>query len=153
MSRLRIYIDTSVIGGCLDPEFAEPSVRLFERFRSRRDTAVLSTATTRELEGAPQAVRRIVESLPTGAVEWLTETEEVTTLADAFVAARVVPEGCEGDALHIAYATVHGVDVLVSWNFKHMVNLTRIRKYNALSLLHGYRALEIRTPLEILYAR
>lgn len=54
------------------------------------------------------------------------------------------------DALHIAIATIHKVDVLVSWNFKHIVNLDRIKKYNGVNLKHGYMILEIRNPREIL---
>jgi hypothetical protein len=53
------------------------------------------------------------------------------------------------DALHIALATVARVDVLVSWNFKHIVNLARIHAYNAVNLKRGYPLLEIRTPREI----
>ena len=54
------------------------------------------------------------------------------------------------DALHIAVATVARVDVLVSWNFKHIVNLRRIHAYNAVNLKRGYPLLEIRTPREVL---
>ena len=53
------------------------------------------------------------------------------------------------DAQHIAIATVAAVDVLVSWNFKHIVNLQRIRGYNAVNISEGYPPVEIRTPQEL----
>jgi len=54
------------------------------------------------------------------------------------------------DALHIALATLNNSDVLASWNFKHIVNLERIRLYNSINLRFGHRLIEIRTPREIL---
>ena len=72
-------------------------------------------------------------------------------LADAYVAHGVVGPGSLADALHVAMATVSGVDVLVSWNFKHIVNLGRIRLFNAVNLEQGYGLIEIRTPQEVLY--
>jgi len=57
------------------------------------------------------------------------------------------------DALHIAIATINKVDVLVSWNYKHIVNLDRIKKYNSVNMKLGYMILEIRNPREILYEK
>ena len=54
------------------------------------------------------------------------------------------------DAQHIAIATISRVEVLVSWNFRHIVNLQRIRGYNAVNLRDGYPLLEIRTPQEVI---
>ena len=52
--------------------------------------------------------------------------------------------------MHIAIATIYNADVLASWNFKHIVNLNRIRLYNSINMRIGYKILEIRTPREIL---
>jgi len=57
---------------------------------------------------------------------------------------------CRADALHVPLATVSGSDVLVSWNFKHLVNLGRIRLFNAVNLEMGYHSIEIRSPKEVL---
>ncbi len=51
---------------------------------------------------------------------------------------------------HIAVATLGRVDVVVSWNFKHIVNLNRIRLYNSVNLKLGYPMIEIRSPREVL---
>lgn len=70
-------------------------------------------------------------------------------LAAAYIEDGAIDARMRADALHIALATVARVDVLVSWNFRHIVNLKRIRAYNAVNLKSGYPVLEIRTPREV----
>ena len=62
---------------------------------------------------------------------------------------KVVGKTSRNDCLHIAIATVARVDVLVSWNFKHIVNIYRIRGYNSVNIRNGYNTLEIRSPKDI----
>jgi hypothetical protein len=76
--------------------------------------------------------------------------DESEHLAEQYIKEGAINRSSEEDALHIAIATVNKVDVLVSWNFKHIVNLDRIRKYNAVNLKYGYSIIEIRSPREIL---
>lgn len=148
--KLKIYVDTSVIGGCLDEEFKEPSERLFRKFMSGQAVAVVSDVTVAELTGAPEGVRAILANLPTEHVEYVSMQDESIRLADEYIQYRAVPTSMLADAQHIALATVARVDVLVSWNFKHIVNLDRIRKYNSVNLREGYPMLEIRSPQEVL---
>lgn len=149
----RVYIDTSVIGGCLDNEFSTWSKLLFDEFSSRIKTAVVSDLTLRELEDAPEEVKQALSALPLESVEYVFLSDEALLLADAYVSQRVVTETHIIDAQHIAIATVERVDALVSWNFKQIVNLDRIRKFNAVNLMQGYPILEIRSPLEVLYGK
>jgi predicted nucleic acid-binding protein len=146
----RIYTDTSAIGGCLDEEFAAPSTRLFQRFTDGRDLLVLSDLTRLELERAAATVRALIDQLPQDAVEEVRLTPEALELAEQYLAAKVIGPGSVLDAQHIATATVHRVDVLVSWNFKHIVNIKRIHGYNSVNLRLGYPLLEIRTPREVI---
>ncbi len=148
--KLRIYTDTSVLGGCEDDEFREPSRRLLEAFQRGKLTLVLSELTLRELETAPEGVRTVLVAVPSGHVETLVLSREAKELADAYIAEGAIGSRMRADALHIAMASVARVDVLVSWNFKHIVNLKRIHAYNAVNLKEGYPLLEIRTPREIL---
>ena len=145
----RIYTDTSALGGCEDDEFREPSRRLLEAFRSGELTLVLSELTLRELEAAPEAVRTVLERVPSGHVEVLALNREAEELATAYFSDGAIGERMLADALHIALATVARVDVLVSWNFKHIVNLRRIHAFNGVNLKRGYPLLEIRTPREV----
>lgn len=146
----RIYTDTSVIGGCLDEEFEEPSRALFDRFLRGEDVVVISELTLLELEGAPPEVQAILEDVSPTHREDIEFTEEASRLADQYLQSGVVGEASRVDAQHIATATVHRTDVLVSWNFKHVVNLDRIRGYNSVNLREGYPMLEIRSPQEVL---
>lgn len=149
----RVYIDTSVIGGCLDEEFAEWSNTLFEEFRSGIKVAIVSDLTRRELEEAPLKVRDILSALPLDQIENVFLTAEAITLADDYIAHGIVNIRHLVDAQHIAIASVGRVDVLASWNFKQIVNLERIRAFNAVNLMLGYPMLEIRSPREVLHEK
>lgn len=153
MFRPRIYIDTSVIGDCSDEEFKEYSVQLFDEFTSGKKMLVISDVLLLELEGAPEEVRSMLNRIPRDNIEYVSLNEESITLASAYLEDGVVAEGSLSDARHIAIATVERVDILLSWNYKHIVNLNRIRLLNSVNLKLGYPALEIRSPREVLYAR
>jgi hypothetical protein len=147
----RVYIDTSVIGGCLDEEFTKWSKRLFDEFFSGIKIAIVSDLTLRELEEAPKEVRQTLSSLPSEAIEYVFLSDEAISLANGYITHGAASEKHIIDAQHIAIATIEHVDVLVSWNFKQIVNLDRIRKFNAVNLIQGYHLLEIRSPMEVLY--
>jgi predicted nucleic acid-binding protein len=146
----RVYIDTSVIGGCFDQEFEEWSNRLFNDFRTGKKIAVISDLTLDELSDAPQQVQDNFTTIPDDSLEILTSNKESRELADKYIAEKAVSSKFYEDALHIAIATTNQVNVLASWNFKHIVNLDRIRMYNSVNLKNGFSILEIRTPREIL---
>ncbi len=148
--RPRIYADTSVLGGCEDDEFREPSHRLVEAFKSGESILVLSEIALRELENAPDTVRAVLRRIPETSIEAIFLTPETEELASAYIEDGAIVAAMRADALHIALATMARVDVLVSWNFKHIVNLKRIHAYNAVNLKRGYPLLEIRTPREVL---
>lgn len=147
---LRIYADTSVIGGCFDAEFKTASLKLFDLIKDGRFILVLSGTTLEELNQAPARVQRVVMGLPEWAVERIFLTREMETLRDAYLSAGVVGEASSYDAEHIACATVADVDVIVSWNFKHIVNFDRIRGYHAVNLFRGYHQIPIHTPAEVI---
>jgi len=146
----RIYTDTSVLGGCEDEEFAGHSVRLMEGFVRGELVLVLSGLTVQELAEAPAEIRRRLARVPEAHIETLQLDAEAKELAEAYIAAGVLTAKMRADAQHIAMATVGRVDVLVSWNFQHIVNLRRIHGYNSVNLRKGYPMIEIRTPREVL---
>ncbi len=146
----RVYIDTSVIGGCFDQEFQEWSNRLFDDFKSGKRIAIVSDITLDELTDAPDRVKDNFETIPEDSIEILTSEIESRELADKYILENAVSTRFYEDALHIAIATINNVSVLASWNFKHIVNLDKIRLYNAVNLKNGFTILEIRTPREIL---
>jgi len=144
----RIYIDTSVFGGYFDSEFAEHTIPLFERLKNNEFVLLFSTVTQDELENAPENVKNLVKSMKTMNTEFLEISEEAVELATEYIAEKVVGQTSFADCLHIAIATISRADFLVSWNFKHIVNVQRIRGYNSINIKNGYRLLEIRSPRE-----
>jgi predicted nucleic acid-binding protein len=148
--RPRIYVDTSVFGGCEDVEFIGHSRRLVAAMASGDYAMVISALTLLELEKAPAAVRAHLERIPESLVEVLSLDSEAEALAAEYIHDGAVGKNERADALHIALATAARVDVLVSWNFKHIVNLRRIHAFNAVNLKQGYPVLEIRNPREVI---
>lgn len=146
----RVYIDTSVIGGCFDVEFEEWSIKLFDDFKEGKRIAVISDITLDELSDAPKLVQENFGTIPEDSLEILISNKESRDLADLYVLENAVSKKFYEDALHIAISTIHRVNVLASWNFKHIVNLNRIILYNAVNIKNGFSLLEIRTPREIL---
>ncbi|MBW1698115.1 MAG: hypothetical protein JRH18_09195 [Deltaproteobacteria bacterium] len=148
MRKQRIYVDTSVIGGCLDPEFEVWSNGLIDDFRKERFRLVLSDVTAAEIERAPEPVRDIHEELVSIA-ELLPVTEEALDLLAAYENHSILSPRFRNDMLHIALATVAEVDVLVSWNFRHVVRLDKIQRFNGVNLELGYKTLAIYSPREV----
>jgi hypothetical protein len=150
MKRMLVYVDASVVGGCEDVEFADDSRALWRLFIRGQYVMVLSEHTARELAGAPEPVRRRPFEIPREHRIMLADDDEADALAEAYLEHNIVGPGSRSDALHVALAVVGNCDVLVSWNFRHIVNLDRIRLFNAVNLEKGYRPIEIRSPKELL---
>ncbi len=146
----KLYLDTSVFGGYFEPEFELWTKILFDRIKKGQYKLLLSRVIDIELTSAPQHVKELALSIPDKQIEFLETTDEATQLADTYIKENVVGETSRADRLHIALATLNNSDILVSWNFKHIVNVNRIRGYNAVNYRHGHKMLEIRTPREIL---
>ncbi len=146
----RIYADTSAIGGYFDEEFQQVTKRLFDEFLLGNKILVLSDLTLKELELAPQNVREVIHIIPEEQIEYIFFDEEVEYLSSKYIEEKAVSEKYLLDTQHIALATINHVDVLISWNFKHIVNLRRIQLYNSINLKYGYSLLEIRSPREVI---
>lgn len=151
MKKLRVYLDTSVIGGCFDEEFKEASLALMDFIRVGLYTGLISTITTEELRPAPEHVRAVLAELNQEQLTYLPDSDEVADLAAAYMKEEIVTPTYRNDATHVAFATVHDADVIVSWNFRHIVNLKKIEAFNSVNIREGYRWIEIRTPKELIY--
>ncbi len=146
----RLYIDTSVFGGFFDEEFAEFTKPLFERLKNGEFELLFSTVTQDELSTAPERVRKLVTSLKAENTEFIETNNEAVELATNYITEKVVGQTSFADCLHIALATISRADYLISWNFKHIVNVQKIRGYNAINIKNGYRELEIRSPRDFM---
>jgi len=144
-----IYVDTSVFGGVFDPEFELWSDLFFKHCINFDLTLIVSNVAEEELSKAPEKVREFVNSIPENIIQRVELTEEAVLLAERYLAEGVVGRSSRADCYHIALATILKADILVSWNFKHIVNIQRINGYNAVNLMNGYKTIEIRNPREI----
>ncbi|NQW77134.1 MAG: PIN domain-containing protein [Cytophagales bacterium] len=144
----KIYIDTSVFGGYFDEEFSNQTIPLFERIKNEEFILLYSSVTQGELENAPNYVKELVNTLKVNYTEYIDLSEDAIDLANEYISEKVVGLTSYADCLHIALATINRADYLVSWNFKHIVNIQRIIGCNAINIKNGYKQLEIRSPRE-----
>jgi len=149
MRTLSVYTDTSVFGGVFDEEFEDPSKAFFGLVRSGRFSLLISDVTRQEIAGAPAAVQAHFEQM-LAFVRLVPIDERVLILRDAYVNAGILTAQWVDDAAHVAAATVAEADLIVSWNFRHIVHFDKIRLYNAVNAMEGYRPLDIRSPMEVI---
>lgn len=150
MKKLRIYLDTSVFGGYYDDEFKEFTIQLFEKILKSEFEVVFSNITENELKSAPEQVKDLVKSLPEKSTKYVRSNQETIELANRYIEEKVVGKTSYIDCLHIALATIHNANILVSWNFKHIVNVVRIIGYNSVNLTESYKQIDIRSPRELI---
>ena len=145
-----LYLDTSAIGGYFDDEWKDATQELWRQMEAGQWRFVTSVVAAEELEQAPGQVRELFQR--SFSVDGLLEmTREIQELAAAYVAHGVVSQKFQDDARHVAACTVYGIGLLVSWNFKHLVNVRREAGFNGVNLLNGYPAIRIVNPLELIY--
>jgi predicted nucleic acid-binding protein len=146
----RIYVDTSVFGGYFEIEFEQWTKPFIEKFILGEYRLLYSQLTEIELKRAPKKVQNLVKSIPVDHLEFLPITIAADYLANKYLQENVVGNTSIEDCRHIAIATLNNADILASWNFKHIVNVTRIRGYNSVNYRYGHKILDIRTPREII---
>lgn len=146
---MKIYADTSVFGGVYDEEFAEPSKAFFAEVDAGKFRLFVSAIVQTEIASAPQPVQDFFERM-LATSEIIELTEEVLNLRNAYLNAGIITPKSTDDAAHVALATISGCDMIVSWNFKHIVHFQKIPKYNAVNTLNGYHSIHIFSPPEVL---
>ena len=149
--KLRIYIDTSIIGGFFEKEFDAPTQALFQRLEKGEVIFVVSNILTDEIsEAKRQDKRELLQQYNNDCFEYVKTTPEAETLADAYIAEGIVGIKHLADCQHIAIATVNNVNILASWNFRQIVNYDKITLYNNVNLRNGYKTIDIRNPKDLI---
>ncbi len=146
----RIYIDTSVIGGYFDAEFEVVTKKLFDRIVNKDFSIYFSEVNETELILAPRHIRALKNLFPADCLTFIEMTDEVEILAQTYISEKALGKASENDAYHIALSSVHRLDCLISWNFKHIVNFDKIKMFNSINMRLGYPLIDIRSPLEFL---
>jgi predicted nucleic acid-binding protein len=141
-----LYLDTSIFGGYYDEVFAQDTQLLFQKIKEGKYNVFVSGLTLTELKNAPENVKELFKDMKYQSIKVLPEYEN---LADEYIRENVVGATSRDDCIHIATATINNIDFLVSWNFKHIVNVKRIAGYNSVNIKNGYKSLEIRSPKEM----
>jgi len=134
---IRVYADTSVFGGVFDEEFASASKTFFDAVRGDRFLLVTSELVRQEIQAAPKNVQELFQEILRVA-DIAEVTGEVLRLQKAYTNAGILTVRYSTDAMHVALATVSQASLIVSWNFKHIVNFQKIPMYNAVNTLLGY---------------
>ena len=148
--RLRVYIDTSVVGGYFDEEFEDDTRLFFDRILNKEFLVHLSEVSETELSLAPDFVKNLKSKIPLDCYKYLELDDDSRELAETYLNESILGKASLNDAYHIAIATVNRLDVLVSWNFKHIVNYDKIKLFNSVNLRLGYPTIEIRSPKDLL---
>ena len=146
---IKVYADTSVFGGVFDEEFSEPSKKFFEEVQSGRFLLVTSAIVQAEIEAAPQKVCDFFHQYA-GLVDIAEISQKVLELRQAYLDANIVTINSLDDAAHVAVASVSKCQMIVSWNFRHIVHFEKIPKYNAVNTIMGYDHIDIYSPLEVI---
>jgi predicted nucleic acid-binding protein len=148
--KLRVYIDTSVVGGYFDDEFEDDTKAFFERIFNKEFLVHFSEISETELSLAPNFVKDLIKRIPSDCYKLLDLDDESRDLAQTYINEKILGKASLNDAYHISIATVNRLDVLVSWNFKHIVNFDKIKHFNSTNLRLGYPMIDIRSPREFI---
>ncbi len=152
MKKLKIYLDASIPSAYYDER--EPIRRnitqnWWKDIMLQEYKVYISEITVTELNETtnPSLRNNLLELVKPIIV--LNVPEEARDLAQAYIDNEIIPEDYLPDALHIAITTLHGLDILVSWNFKHLVNPVTRRKIKGVNLLKNYKDIDIVSPEEL----
>jgi len=154
MKKLKLYLETSVWNFLISedvPQEQKITKRLFHEVRSDRYEIFISELVYAEIEKAPlQIKQRLKEIIEEYNPNILKSNKEVEDLAEKYILEKIVPEKYNADIIHVAFAVVYELDVVVSWNLEHLVKLATRLKVNGINKKEGFREIEICTPQEVI---
>ncbi len=145
----RLYLDTLVYSGIFNQKFADDSKRLIKAIHDKKCIALISDIVMVEINRAPTHIQEIVAALAPAQVNALSFSDEVERLQHEYLSRKILTTRSENDAAHVAFATVHRADAIVSWNFRDIVRLDKMKKYNQVNFSMGYGVLTIVSPTEV----
>lgn len=154
MRKLKVYLDTSVVSHLLQedvPEKMADTRQLWEMFKDGQYEVYLSTVTLREIEKCSEPKKtQLIDRLNEIQFKTLDITDDVVAMAEKIIDMGILTQKSFDDCQHIGAAIIYGCDCIVSWNFKHIVNIRTIRGVRAITNLEGYKMIEIWNPSVLL---
>jgi predicted nucleic acid-binding protein len=148
---MRLYLDTSVYSGVFNPGFASDSKRLIDAIHSKKCVVLISDMVIAEISRAPKHIQELVAAIPRAQVVSLAFDVEVERLQQEYLSRKILTSRSENDAAHVAFATVFRADAIISWNFRDIVRLDKMKKYNQVNFSMGYGVLTIISPKEVAF--
>ena len=153
MKKQKVYLETTLFNLYLEEDKGDAhidTVKLFEEIAAGKYEAYTSDYVTDELEQAPIEKRdKMLNLFSEYGIKVLEPDVVASKLADLYVSESVIPEKYRTDGLHIAIATVNGLDMIISMNFQHIVKRKTVKMTGAINILNGYQAIEIYSPMEV----
>ena len=151
MKKLKIYLDTSILNFALSedvPKEKEITLKLFHQIE--RYEAYISDVVIAEVNRCPKPKReQLLDLIGKYDLAELALNESAQELANKYIQESIIPQKYQADAFHIAIASVNNMDVIVSWNFEHMVKLKTKREVVGINLFMGYKEIDIYSPWEV----
>lgn len=150
-----VYIETSVWGMTVkgqNPALRMPTLEFLRRCGAGDFVPYISNVVLEEIDEAPEAIqveiaRQIADVRPIA----LPLPSDAELLADRFIQEKILPARRRADGLHVACAITHGIELVVSWNYRHIANQPKADAFRAVAMLDGWSAkFEIHTPFEVL---
>ena len=154
MNKLKVYLDTSVISHLMledVPEKMAETLKLWNMFKEGKYDVYLSTVTLQEIDNCPEPKRtELFKHL--GEIDYtpIEITEDMSEVAQQLIDMGILTQKSYDDCQHIASAVIYGCDCIISWNFKHIVNIKTIRGVRAITNQKGYKPIEILNPTVLL---
>jgi len=149
----KIYIETSVFNNAISdqsPEMRNETLKLFKEIEEGKFIPYTSAYVEKEIDEAPEHKKEemynIIKDMK---IKTLGKNNDIDLLADEYIKEKIIPEDHRMDALHIAAATVNDLDIIVSWNFRHIVKRKTMILTELVNKRNGYNEVEIYSPTEV----
>lgn len=150
MKKLKIYLDTSVYSALYDDRDKIRQNQTKEFWDNIKNYELCySDINLEEINGVTNQELRNKLKILLNKGKRIEESSEVKELSQIYVKEGLIPEKYESDAMHIAFTSVYSLDILVSWNFKHLVKRKTRIGVNLINLREGYKSIEILAPPEL----
>lgn len=151
--RPKVYIETTVPNYVFNdevPEKQQVTKQLFSLIHRQLFEPFVSSITIGEINKSPEPKRskmfELIRKFPI-----LEPTPQSVRLSEEYIRHYIIPDNFYNDGLHIAIATVNHLDIIVSYNFQHIVNLKTIKGVTGINLLYNLATPEIVSPEEVIY--
>ncbi|MCF6156865.1 MAG: PIN domain-containing protein [Candidatus Brocadia sp.] len=153
MKKIACYLDTTIFNFVFaegDAERKDITAKFFNNLPSIAEGIYISEEVIREISRAPEPRKSQLEDLVRKTNPLLLDIDlETEELAERYIKEGIIPEKYRSDALHIAVTVINGIDVIVSWNFEHIVKLKTRIMVGGVNKLLGYHEIEICSPEEV----